>query len=508
STTDSPSLQPKKSRSNRNSFRHLGHLFRSKSSKSDKESQEILNACLTGDVKIIKKAIKKGFNFNKRVEVSEEIQSKLKYQNDIDFTPKDIEMISYLGVAILSDQINIVKRLASNEAVNLNQSVFEYREFNSLILAVILNKKEMVYQILSKGTNRKTNKLDLYVTDDKYKWTAPFFAVYYDFSGTFNELKPYYCNDKTGLNDLKLANGYNLLHFATVHGSAFCFALLLSSHYIDRDATTNIGETALHLAAAEGRKDFVKWLIKSKCDLNPKIRNTRLRLTPLATAILNNINEDYEDIIEKFLENPMIDIESAIHVAMENHCYDLFDKLIKHTNLKVNSSDTKDGAKIIDRAILLGDSYMLQRICKIEGLNPNLATYKGYLKNGKGKALAPIHLAVMMKKLNILDTLSCLPIDVYKEASKHKTAFDLIKRSNPNAEEFKHLLGNMAEKNSKLQRISVSRLNEALNPESMTVMPESLNDKIDSIQDDNGEQSDFIDNDSSENRSGALMLFM
>ncbi len=530
-TVNSRLLQPKNSRSVQNILRGFYNHFRF----SGMQNEDILDAFLTGNVEVIEQAINEGFDFNKKVKISEKIKADILGRNHIKnktvINLKDIKVVSFLGIAILLNKIDIVKRLALDENVDLNKSIFKNKKVNSLILAVLLNNKEMVHTISFNGTmEREENTINFNIVDSERGWTALFWATCYDFSEILNELMPYYYNYGMSFNDLKSPNGYNLLHFATIKGSKKCFMSIVSFIDInDIDATADDGETAMHLAARLGDEYFVNKLIEKGCNFNQKNKNTQLRLTPLALAILNNTDESHESIIKIFLDNPMIEVESAIHVAMQQRNYNLFDKLIKYDSFRVNSSDTASGAKVIDRAILLRDTHMVTKICKIEGVDLDLATYRDILRdycdeNGKhyydeepygeryiekanGVELTPVQLAVKMGDVDILRLLVRLPCDVNQKTSTGKTAFNMVnKLLSPNAETIISLLEGKLKEKIKSERELTGGLSKTSKPGSMTFISGSVDSQIGTAQNNMTAQLDYIRDDSSESTSRELVL--
>ena len=61
--------------------------------------------------------------------------------------------------------------------------------------------------------------------------------------------------------------GKTPLHWAAIVGSVECGTVLFRQGNCDLDARNKQGRTACHLASADGRPEFVSWLIESGADI-------------------------------------------------------------------------------------------------------------------------------------------------------------------------------------------------------------------------------------------------
>jgi ankyrin repeat protein len=256
-------------------------------------TEELLNACESGDLKAVSELISDGADVNARN-----------------------EYFSALGSAVCYGHIDIVKFLIAEGAdVNAAGGV---RKSTALMVAVQMGHNDITHYLLSQGAN-----ID---AEDIYERTALHQALYfyqldsaeilisaganYDYVARWEKLLgACQSGDIDTLSEMMPIGSYVMnrrgklgsppLTVAAVHGQIDTIKWLLS-HGAIIDAEDEDGSTALHCAVGAGIIESVDVLIKAGADINyPRKPYGWESVTPLAYAV----GEGYADIVELLLAN-------------------------------------------------------------------------------------------------------------------------------------------------------------------------------------------------------------
>ena len=225
----------------------------------------------------------------------------------------------------------------------------------------------------------------------------------------------------------------NLLLVSSSEGDMKMVTPLIDVFHVDKDTRTINGETSLHLAAANGHMDVVKYLIEKLCDKNARANDD---LTPLHYAA----SCGKLDIVKYLIEEVGVQMDvyhklggAPIHEAAQKGQLPVVQYFVERHNI-LDLPGKILGRNPVDSAIL-GDQldvikYLFSRGSNKEFKDKNLKT--------------PLHTAAEDGKLNIvkylveiaqtqtdpIDKLGNLPIDLAEE-NKHKEVVEYLLKKYP-----------------------------------------------------------------------------
>ena len=164
--------------------------------------------------------------------------------------------------------------------------------------------------------------------------------------------------------------GKTPLHIAVYSNNTACLKVLLDQPYIFKNATTNNGWSALHIAARFGYLDCVQTLLAKNANIN-------LKTIDGSTALHFAARFGYLDCTRELLtkEDILINAKNnkgwtALHEASNNNHFDCLQALLLNNNININET-SNDGSSALYLASSLGYSDCVQALLSKTGIEIN-----------------------------------------------------------------------------------------------------------------------------------------